>query len=129
MVKVLKYTDEVDESWADKAIDTIAVSVSPDPAYPVVLDLAGKCPRCGHSMVDEHWLMTFSGVSGMGRDDAIRAVEALRNASVIKVPLLPAEFSIQCKCGEAHPDSLHRSGLRGCGAVWRMRIEATEETE
>lgn len=129
MAKVLKYTDEVDESWADKAIDTMTVTVSPDPAHPVVLDLQGKCPRCAHHMVDEHWLITFRGVSGMGRDDAIRAVEALRTASAIKEPLLPAEFAIQCKCREEHPDSLHRSGLKGCGAVWRMRIEATEEME
>jgi hypothetical protein len=129
MAKMLKYTDEVDESWAEKAIDTIDVSVSPDPAHPVVLDLEGKCPRCDHPMADEHWLITFSGVSSVGRDDAIRAIEALRSASAIKEPLLPAEFTIQCKCREAHPDSLHRSGLRGCGAAWRMRIEATEETE
>jgi hypothetical protein len=129
MAKTLKYTDEFDESWADKAIDTISVSVSPDPAHPVVLDLEGKCPRCAHPMVDEHWLITFGGVSGMGRDDTIRAVEALRDAAAIKEPLLPAEFTIQCKCQEAHPDSLHRSGLQGCGAAWRMRIEATEEVE
>jgi hypothetical protein len=128
MAKALKYTDEVDESWADKAIDTIAVSVTPDPAHPIVLDLDGECPRCAHPMVDEHWLITFSGVSSVGREDAIRAIEALRSASAIKEPLLPAEFTIQCKCREAHPDSLHRSGLKGCGAVWRMRIEA-QETE
>jgi hypothetical protein len=129
MAKPLKYTDEVDESWADKAIDTIRVSVEPDPHHPVVLDLEGKCPRCAHAMADEHWLITFSGVSGMDRDDAVRAVEALRTASVIREPLLPAEFTIQCKCKEAHPDSLHRTGLTGCGAAWRMRIEAEEETE
>ena len=129
MAKPLKYTDEIDESWAEKAIETIGVSASPDPESPVVLDLDGTCPRCAHPMTDEHWLITFSGVSGMDRNDAIRAVDALRTAAVIKEPLLPAEFSIQCKCREAHPDALHRTGLTGCGAVWRMRIEAMEETK
>jgi hypothetical protein len=129
MAKLLKYTDEVDPSWADSAIDTIGVSVAPDPLHPVVLDLEGDCPRCAHHTADEHWLITFSGVSGMDRNDAIHAVEALRNASVIREPLLPAEFTVQCKCGAPHPDPLHRSGLRGCGAVWRMRFEVSEEGE
>jgi hypothetical protein len=80
-------------------------------------------------MADEHWLIAFSGVSSMGRDDAIRAVEALRDAGAIQKPLLPAEFTVQCKCGAPHPDSLGRSGLKGCGAVWRMRFELSEETE
>jgi hypothetical protein len=42
MAKVLKYTDEVDESWADKDIDKVTVLVSPDPAHHVVMKLEGK---------------------------------------------------------------------------------------
>jgi hypothetical protein len=129
MAKPLKYTDEIDVSWSVKAIETIGVSASPDPERPIVLELEGKCPRCEHPMTDEHWLITISGVSGMNRDDTFLAVEALRSADVIKKPLLPAEFTIQCKCKEAHPDALHRTGLTGCGAVWRMRVEAMEETK
>jgi hypothetical protein len=129
MAKPIKYTDEVNEAWATGAMNTIRVSAAPDPLHPVVLDLEGNCPRCAHHMADEHWLMTFSGVSGMNRIDAVRAFETLRNADVIKDPLLPAEFTVQCKCGEHHPDSLRRSGLKGCGAAWRMRFEVTEEAE
>jgi hypothetical protein len=77
-------------------------------------------------MEDEHWLVTFSGASGMSRDDAVRAIEALRDAGAIRGPLLPAEFSVQCGCRRPHPDPLRRSGLKGCGAVWRMRFELHE---
>jgi len=129
MEKKLKYTDEVDESWADKAIDTVNVSASPDAERPVVLDLEGHCPRCKHAIADSHWLLTFSGVSGMDRADTIRTFESLRDAGAIRSPLLPAEFTVRCNCREAHPDLLRRTGLSGCGAVWRMRFEASEDTE
>jgi hypothetical protein len=129
MKKPLKYTDDVDETWAHKAVNTISASAVPDTLRPVVLDLEGDCPRCDHHMADEHWLIAFSGVSSMDRDDAIRAVEAMRNAGAIREPLLPSEFTVQCNCRQAHPDSLGRSGLKGCGAVWRMRFELSEETE
>jgi hypothetical protein len=127
--KLERYTDEVDEAWADKAIDTMDVSATPDTGHPVVLDLEGECPRCGHHMVDAHWLVAFSGVSGLSREDAVRAVEAMRDAGAIRAPLLPAEFTVQCKCGQAHPDPLGRTGLKGCGAAWRMRFELGEEDE
>jgi hypothetical protein len=128
MAKPLNYTDEIDESWAITAVETIRVSAEPDPRYPIVLDLEGDCPRCTDDMQDEHWLITFSGVSSMSRDDAVRAIEALRDAGAIGEPLLPAEFSVQCSCHQTHPDPLRRSRLKGCGAVWRMRFELHEET-
>ena len=53
----------------------------------------------------------------------MRAIEALRHVNLFGEPLLPAEFSVQCNCEHAHPDPLHRQGLKGCGAVWRMRFE------
>jgi hypothetical protein len=127
MAKPLNYTDEIDESWAKKAVETIHVSAEPDPTDPVVLDLEGNCPRCTDHMEDEHWLITFSGVTGMSRDDAVRAIEALRDAGAIRESLLPAEFSVQCSCRQPHPDPLGRSGLKGCGAIWRMRFEVHEE--
>src|SRR5262245_987778 len=104
MKKPLKFTDEVDESWADKAINTIRVSASPDAERPIVLNLDGACPRCAHEMSDEHWLITFTGVSGMPREDAIRAIDALRQTGNLREPLLPAEFSVQCSCSHSHPD-------------------------
>jgi hypothetical protein len=127
MKKPLNYTNQIDESWADVAIDTFRVSAQPDELNAVVLDLEGSCPRCGHAMADEHWLITFSGVSSMDREDAVRAVEALRQSGALKDPPLPAEFSVQCKCLHPHPDPLRRSGLKGCGAVWKMRFELNHE--
>lgn len=129
MAKPLKYTDEVAESWSEKALETISVSATPDANNPAILDLDGTCPRCEHHMTDSHWLITISGVSGMDRKDSIRAIESLRQAGAIRSSLLPAEFTVQCRCNESHPDPLHRPGLKGCGAEWRMRFEATEDTE
>jgi hypothetical protein len=123
--RLLAYTDEVDESWAVTAVGTFQVVPSPDANRPVVLDLSGRCPRCDDAMRDTHWLIAFSGISGMSREDAVRAVDALREAGIAADPLLPAEFSVQCRCEHEHPDPLHRTGLRGCGAVWRMRFELT----
>jgi len=129
MKKSISYTYEIDETWSDKAVDTVSASAVPDALRPVVLDLEGDCPRCGHHMADEHWLITFSGVASLDRDDAIRAVDSLRDAGAVQEPVLPAEFTVQCNCGQAHPDPLGRSGLKGCGAVWRMRFEKSQETE
>jgi hypothetical protein len=123
MKKPLKYTDDVDESWADTALTTIRVSASPNAERPIILNLQGACPRCAHDMSDEHWLITFTGVSSMQREDAIRAIDHLRQSGAVRQPLLPAEFTVQCTCGHQHPDPLGRSGLKGCGAVWRMRVE------
>ena len=123
MTKPLKYTTQIDESWADTAIDTIRVSVSPDLERPVVLNLEGHCPRCTHEIADEHWLITFTGVSSMAREDALRTIEMLRKSGALKEPVLPAEFSVKCNCAHDHPDPLRRTGLTGCGAVWRMRFE------
>jgi hypothetical protein len=127
MRKPLTYTDEVDPSWADTALAGIAVSVSPDIDNPVVLDLTGPCPRCKDTVKHAHWLIAFSGVSAMSRDDAITAVESLRQTGVVNEPLLPTEFSMQCNCDVSHPDRLGRTGLRGCGAVWRMRFDVVDE--
>ena len=127
MKRPLKYTDRIDESWADAAVETIRVSATPSPERPIVLNLHGQCPRCAHEITDEHWLITFTGVSSMAREDAVRTIETLRQTGAFTEPLLPAEFSVQCNCGHAHPDPLGRTGLKGCGAVWRMRFESGEE--
>jgi hypothetical protein len=127
MSRVLAYMDAFDPSWAARAIVTIQVSATPDRSPPVVLDLAGTCPRCDDGMTDTHWLITFSGVSTMGRDDALRAIAALRDAGVPADPLLPAEFTVQCRCDVTHHDPLQRNGLRGCGAAWRMRFELVDD--
>ena len=127
MKKTLKYTDRIEESWADRAIDTIRVSASPNAERPIVLNLDGHCPRCAHQIADELWLVTFTGVSSMAREDAVRTIETLRQSGAFSEPLLPAEFSVQCNCDHTHPDPLGRTGLKGCGAVWRMRFELGEE--
>ncbi|WP_327000351.1 hypothetical protein OHA72_35155 [Dactylosporangium sp. NBC_01737] len=127
MTGTLTYTDSVDESWAARAVETISVSVTPDVDNPIVLDLSGTCPRCRDDMADSHWLIAFSGVSGMTRDDAIVAATALRDAGIVAESLLPAEFTVQCRCAVPHPDPLQRTGLRGCGAAWRMRFELTDD--
>jgi hypothetical protein len=127
LAKPLKYTDVVDDGWAAIALQTIQVAASPNADRPVVLDLAGDCPRCKDPTTDSHWLISFSGVSSMDRDDALRSIEALRDTGVLDEPLLPAEFSVQCRCTTKHPDPLGRTGLHGCGAIWRMRFEAVED--
>lgn len=127
MTNPLEYTDEVNPSWSETAVNTFTVAAVPDAENPVVLDLDGRCPRCNDSMTHTHWLIAFSGVSGMERSDALRAVEALRASGVLHEPLLPTEFSVQCSCGATHPDPLGREGLHGCGAMWKMRFEAVDE--
>lgn len=125
--RTLSYTDQVDESWAAKAIDTFEVAVEPDGAAPVVLDLSGRCPRCDDQMEDTHWLIAFSGVASLSREDAMAAVNTLLGTGIVVKPILPAEFTVQCRCKVAHPDPLHRTGLKGCGALWRMRFELADE--
>ena len=57
----------------------------------------------------------------------MRTIETLRRAGTFGELVLPAEFSVQCNCSHAHPDPLRRTGLKGCGAVWRMRFESAED--
>jgi hypothetical protein len=125
--KPLEYTDEINTEWSTTAVQTFEVVAAPDHEHPVVLDLSGTCPRCGDHMEHEHWLIAFSGVASMSRDDALHAIEALRDAGVAADSLLPTEFSVQCDCKTPHPDTLGRKGLRGCGAMWKMRFEAVED--
>ncbi|MFE9750074.1 hypothetical protein ACFYOT_34620 [Saccharothrix saharensis] len=127
MAKPVKYTDDVDESWADTAVERFAVTATPSVDNPLVLEIEGECPRCGDAMAHTHWLVTIRGVSVVRPDDAIRAGEALRDAGIGPDALLPAEFSVQCRCDRKHPDPLGRTRLRGCGARWRMRFEVAEE--
>lgn len=126
MTKPLKYTDKVDAAWSANAVHTFQVTSIPD-SDPIVLDLDGRCPRCQDAMQDRHWLIAFSGVSSMTLDSAVQAREALRKTGVMDGPLLPAEFSVQCCCKIKHPDPLGRTGLSGCGAIWRMRFETVDE--
>lgn len=128
MAKPVQYTDDVDESWADTAVGRFAVTVTPSTDTPLVIELAGKCPRCGDEMAHTHWLITIRGVSVVRPDDAVRAGEALRDAGIGPDALLPAEFSVRCRCDRKHPDPLGRTRLHGCGARWRMRFEAVGES-
>jgi hypothetical protein len=127
MAEPLEYTDEVNPSWSETAVNTFEVAAVPDDEDPVVLDLDGRCPRCNDAMTHTHWLIAFTGVSAMDRDEALHAVEALRASGVLDKPLLPTEFSVQCSCQARHPDPLGREGLHGCGALWKMRFEAVDE--
>jgi hypothetical protein len=125
--KPLKYTDHVDPSWSTAAVAKFQVTPLPDSDDPVALDLNGHCPRCGDPMQHTEFLIAFKGVAEM-RPEAFRAtVKTLREAGVVNEPLLPAEFSVQCSCQVNHPDHLGRSGLTGCGAIWKMRMESVDE--
>ncbi|MFJ6674725.1 hypothetical protein ACIQMJ_26810 [Actinosynnema sp. NPDC091369] len=126
MAEPVEYTDDVDESWADTAVERMGVAVTPSVEHPLVLDLAGPCPRCGDAMAHAHWLITLRGVPVVEPDDAIRAGEALRHAGIGPGSLLPAEFPVQCRCDGKHPDPLGRTRLQGCGARWRMRFEEVD---
>ncbi|SFW71011.1 hypothetical protein [Amycolatopsis australiensis] len=127
MAKPLNYTDDVDPSWAGRAMETLDVTPAPSADDPVVLELSGRCPRCDEKMEDSLWLITILGVSGLNREDAFNAADALREAGILAQPLLPAEFTVSCKCSTPHPDPLGRTDLKGCGATWKMRFEAVED--
>jgi hypothetical protein len=121
MTKAMKYTDDADPVWARTALGTIRVSPAPDGETPVALDLEGRCPRCEDEMEYTHWLVTFRGFNELSRDDRLSAAAALRDTGV---SLLPAEFTVRCACPATHPDPLGRKDLKGCGAMWKMRVEA-----
>jgi hypothetical protein len=78
-------------------------------------------------MQHTEFLIAFKGVSPTSPDALHATVKKLREAGVLSEPLLPAEFSVRCCCQAKHPDSLGRSGLTGCGATWKMRIESVDE--
>jgi hypothetical protein len=121
MSKAIKYTDDADPGWATTALSTIRVSPAPDGDRPVALDLDGRCPRCRDEMEHTHWLITFRGFNELSRDDKLNAAAAVRDTGV---SLLPVEFTVRCTCTAEHPDPLGRKDLKGCGAMWKMRVEA-----
>jgi len=129
LAKPVKYTDQVDSGWSTSAVDTFRVTARPDSDDPVLLELDGRCPRCQDPMQHTESLIAFKGVSTTS-DGSLRAtVKSLRDSGLLNEALLPAEFSVQCCCKVKHPDPLGRSGLTGCGASWRMRIETVGEEE
>lgn len=127
MSKPLKYTDEVDPAWSTTAVETFQVTPRPDSEDPVALGLDGLCPRCKDHMQHTEFLIAFKGVSPTSPDALRATVKTLRDAGMVNEPLLPAEFSVRCCCQVRHPDRLGRSGLTGCGATWKMRIESVDE--
>lgn len=127
MSKPLNYTDDVNLAWATIAVDKFTVTPLPTADDPVKLRLQGRCPRCNEPMEHTHNLIAFSGVAAMTPETLHATVKSLRSAGVIEEKLLPAEFSVKCCCRSNHPDRLGRSGLTGCGAIWKMRIESVDE--
>jgi hypothetical protein len=125
--KPLNYTGEVDAVWSTAAVETFQVTPRPDSEDPVALELNGLCPRCKDHMQHTEFLIAFKGVSPTSPDTLRATVKTLRDAGVVSEPLLPAEFSVRCCCQVKHPDRLGRSGLTGCGATWKMRIESVDE--
>lgn len=124
MSKPIKYTDSVDIAWAKTAVDRLRVTPLPDGEDPIALRIEGGCPRCNDHMSHTHYLIAYRGVAPTSPEnfrEAMKAVGAMDKA------LLPAEFSIKCCCQEKHPDDLHRKGLVGCGAIWKMRVEEVGE--
>ncbi len=120
---VLPYTDLVDEQWADAAMETMNVSASEGRRNPIYLDITGPCPRCSDGMSATHWLVTIAGVSPISNEQMMAAVETLIASGIDVGETLPAEFTVKCHCDIAHPDPKGRTGLVGCGATWRMRVE------
>lgn len=127
MSKPVKYTDDVDPAWSAAAVDSFDVVPHPDSADPVALELDGRCPRCKDHMQHTEFLIAFRGVSPTSTDALRATLKTLRDTGVVSEPLLPAEFSIRCSCQVKHPDRLGRSGLSGCGATWKMRIDSVDE--
>lgn len=123
MAEPIEYTDASNEQWSLDAVTLFNVDVVPDIQTPLLLDLNGKCPRCKDDMSAEHWLVSFSGVTDLSRDEAVQALRALYDQGIIKDPPLPAEFALKCVCQMKHPDPFGRSSLIGCGAFWNMRFE------
>jgi hypothetical protein len=127
MAKELSYTENHDPEWSVLAIDLFDVTPLPNAHRPVAVDLDGRCPRCREPMQDTVFLIAYSGVSSMTRDEKLHAIEALQDMGVIDESPLPTEVSVQCVCDTTHPDPLGRKDLHGCGAIWRMRFEAFDE--
>ena len=125
--KAIKYTDEVDPTWSIASVEMFQVTPRPDSEEPVVLELDGHCPRCRDHMQHTEFLIAFKGVSLTSWPVSRDTVKSLRAAGVVNEPLLPTEFSVRCSCQVNHPDPLGRSGLTGCGAIWKMRIESVDE--
>ena len=121
----LPYDDTPDQRWSDQAVMTITVSPAPSPGHPYVLDLDGTCPRCQDHMRAEHWLISFSGVSAMDRDDKLRAAGAIDAEGLMPGALLPAEFAVRCTCKGNHQMPDGTASPQGCGAAWVMRVEPT----
>ncbi len=126
MTRPLKYTDDRDPAWSAAAVDGFTVTGLPDHGDPVMLALDGRCPRCADRMRHIHNLVTFAGMAAASPEAVHAAVQALRAGGALSEPLLPAEFSVQCSCDVPHPDPLGRTGLKGCGATWKMRIDAVD---
>lgn len=126
--KPIKYTDEIDPAWSITAVDTFKVTPRPDFDDPVALTLDGRCPRCNDPMEHTEFLIAFRGVGPTSPDALRAAVKPLWEAGELNKPALPAEFSVRCCCQVKHPDRLGRSGLTGCGAAWKMRIESIDES-
>jgi hypothetical protein len=120
---VLPYTDLVDEQWADVALETMTVDAHEGGRNPIYLDISGHCPRCSDDMSATQWLVTIAGVSPLRNEEMVAAVETLRASGIDVGDTLPAEFTVKCSCGVTHPDPKQRTGLVGCGATWRMRVE------
>ncbi|KJC45376.1 hypothetical protein UB31_00290 [Bradyrhizobium sp. LTSP849] len=127
MKKPLKYIDQPDPTWSALAVESFNVTPRPDAHDPMVLELDGNCPRCKDHMQHSEFLIAFKGVAPTSPETLRATVKTLRDAGMINGPLLPVEFSVRCRCQVVHPDGLGRSGLTGCGATWKMRIESVDE--
>ena len=129
MTKALRYTNDVNPIWTKDAVGKFRAVGLPDSNDPVVLELDGCCPRCEDPMQHSESQIVFRGISTTSPNSLRAAVKAHREAGGKIQPLLPAEFSMQCSCTVKHPDPVGRSGLIGCGAIWKMRFEALDEDE
>src|SRR6266540_2066891 len=104
-------------------METMNISASEGRRKPIDSVITGPCRRCSDAMSATHWLVTIAGVSLISNDQMMAAVETLIASGIDVGEALPAEFTVKCHCDIAHPDPKGRTGLVGCGATWRMRVE------
>ena len=87
------------------------------------LVFTGACPRCDHPMTFRRPISVAVGLRDAGADDAKEAIEALREAGMLRGPQ-SADVKIICTCGKSHPKA--PAGATGCGAAWVKHAEWTE---
>ncbi|MGW7051167.1 hypothetical protein [Streptomyces sp. NPDC054887] len=109
----LDYLPTTDFRWTERAFELLGtreLTVTPyEGGGASCFVVSGRCPRCGHHLVDRQVTTALTGLSGPSR-----------GADSGQPPAVTLD--VTCGCGSEHGNA--PAGAIGCGASFRIEVVA-----